>query len=108
VLKPSQIYGKYKVLIRNVNQLKFNNLNKAKVKTMRKIEVSTEEIINAGHEIRRSGSSVTGYRLRSIIGKGRPERLLKIWEQEGDLVQEQGNDLIRNKNQLEFNNLNKS
>ena len=77
---------------------------------MRKIEVSTEEIINAGHEIRRSGSSVTGYRLRSIIGKGRPERILKVWEQEGegDLVQEQGNDLIRNKNQLEFNNLNKS
>lgn len=62
---------------------------------MRKPEVSIEEIINAGHEIRRSGSSITGYKLKKLIGKGRPERLLEVWEQEGDghLVQEQGNDL---------------
>jgi len=62
---------------------------------MRKPEVSTEEIINAGHEIKRSGSSITGYKLKKFIGKGRPDRLLEVWEQEGDghLVHEQGNDL---------------
>jgi len=62
---------------------------------MRKPEVSTEDIINAGNEISRSGSSITGYKLKKLIGKGRPERLLEVWEQEGSghLVQEQGNDL---------------
>jgi hypothetical protein len=62
---------------------------------MRKPEVSTEDIINAGNEISRSGSSITGYKLKKLIGKGRPERLLEVWEQEGNghLVQEQGNDL---------------
>lgn len=62
---------------------------------MRKPEVSIEEIINAGNEISRSGSSITGYKLKKLIGKGRPDRLLEVWEQEGDghLIQEQGNDL---------------
>jgi len=62
---------------------------------MRKPEVSIEEIINAGNEISRSGSSITGYKLKKLIGKGRPDRLLEVWEQEGDghLVHEQGNDL---------------
>lgn len=49
---------------------------------MRPSEVSTEQIVDAGFEIQRSGSRVSGYKLKKIIGKGRPERLMEVWEQE--------------------------
>lgn len=49
---------------------------------MRPSEVSTQQIVDAGFEIQRTGSTVSGYKLKKIIGKGRPERLMEVWEQE--------------------------
>ncbi len=62
---------------------------------MRPSEVSKEQIVDAGFEIQRSGSRVSGYKLKKIIGKGRPERLMEVWEQEmnGQSVLESNEDL---------------
>ncbi|AXQ98992.1 hypothetical protein [Pseudoalteromonas piscicida] len=49
---------------------------------MRPSEVSTQQIVDAGFEIQRTGSTVSGYKLKKVIGKGRPERLMEVWEQE--------------------------
>lgn len=49
---------------------------------MRPSEVSTQQIVDAGFEIQRTGSAVSGYKLKKIIGKGRPERLMEVWERE--------------------------
>ncbi len=51
-------------------------------KNMTKTKVSVDEIVNAGFEIQRSGSNVTGYKLKKVIGKGHPERLIDVWERE--------------------------
>lgn len=49
---------------------------------MRPPEVSTKQIVDAGLEIQRSGSRVSGNKLNKVIGKGRPDRLMNVWEQE--------------------------
>ena len=46
---------------------------------MRKAEVSLENIYEAGYQLEQEGKQVTGYKLKNIIGKGRPERLMKEW-----------------------------
>lgn len=62
---------------------------------MRPSEVTTKQIVDAGFEIQRSGSRVSGYKLKKIIGKGRPERLMEVWEQEmsGESELENSDDL---------------
>ena len=49
---------------------------------MRPSEVSVDEIVEAGFKIQRSGSQVTGYKLKTIIGKGNPKSLMKVWDRE--------------------------
>lgn len=78
-----------------LNKTHHNLIVKNKRYKMRPSEVSVDEIVNAGFKVQRSGSNVTGYKLKKIIGKGRPERLMEVWEQEmtGESKQENGDDL---------------
>jgi len=46
---------------------------------MRKPEVASQDIYEAGHKLESEGKQVTGYKLKNILGKGRPERLMKEW-----------------------------
>ncbi|MBA6295645.1 hypothetical protein [Colwellia sp. MB02u-9] len=46
---------------------------------MRKAEVASEDIYEAGRKLEQEGKQVSGYKLKNIIGKGRPERLMKEW-----------------------------
>jgi hypothetical protein len=47
---------------------------------MRKPSVTTEEIIEAGEFLEKQKITVNGYTLKKKIGKGRPERLIDVWE----------------------------
>ncbi len=47
---------------------------------MRKAEVSNDEIIDAGIALQFEGKTVTGYKLKTKIGRGRPDRLFEEWE----------------------------
>lgn len=47
---------------------------------MRKAEVSNDEIIDAGIALEFEGKTVTGYKLKNKIGRGRPDRLFEEWE----------------------------
>ena len=46
---------------------------------MRKPLVENEEIIKAGERLLVEGKTVSGYKLKKDIGKGRPERLMEVW-----------------------------
>lgn len=45
----------------------------------RKAEVEESRIIEAAMTIIEQGKSVSGWKLRNIIGAGNPGRLMKVW-----------------------------
>lgn len=48
---------------------------------MRPAEISDQDIIAAGQQVLAAGRAVNGFALRTQTGGGKPERLMKVWEQ---------------------------
>ena len=48
---------------------------------MRPPEISDQDIIQAGQQVLAAGRPVNGFALRSKTGGGKPERLMKVWEE---------------------------
>ena len=89
-----EIWKIVRVLTENTHLNLINNIKNKRLK-MRPSEVSIEEIVAAGQKIQLSGSNVSGYKLKAIIGKGNPKSLFKAWEKEmsGKSELSEGNEL---------------
>jgi colicin import membrane protein len=48
---------------------------------MRPPEISDQDIIQAGRALLAAGRMINGFALRTLTGGGKPERLIKVWEE---------------------------
>lgn len=69
---------------------------------MRKPLVTTEEIIKEGEWLLSQGKTVSGYKIKSRIGKGRADRLMEEWENYLDTKQLNPNSDSENMNSSEI------
>jgi colicin import membrane protein len=51
---------------------------------MRASSYSDSDIVEAGHQVLASGEDVTGWRIRKLLGGGKPERLQAVWDRRQD------------------------
>lgn len=56
--------------------------------TGRPLSVHPDDILGAGRTIEMAGQRVTGTRLRKIVGRGRPDVLIRVWQtaREADMI----------------------
>ncbi len=69
---------------------------------MRKPLVTTEEIIKEGEWLLSQGKTVSGYKIKSRIGRGRAERLMEEWQKYLDTKQLNSNSDSENMHTLEI------